>query len=470
MRFQKACSMKLYKFLLILAVLFALGATNAFAAGKVAYNCPDLHDDKKRTIEQLNQGYGGWFFRNNDLKMDFSISPEAASYISRLNVELADQGTDLVIMPLLSRAMMAGKMVNRDDPWQENYDPELAKSSYVDFIQQLKKTGVGIVDLSTLYEIYDASNPYDYNFMRDIHWKPEGAKIVAEAAAKYLETLEYYPSLPKAQTSSSKKEEIGRAGTIREEIQRLCRGEIEPETFTTYKVTRKSEGGADALFGESATVPLSLVGTSFSAVDEFNFVAFLEESSKLAVVNFSIAGGEMFASLLSYLSSPYFQENTPKVLLWETQSVYDFNKGTEYDFRQAIPAVRGPCTGPNVLESRKLSVSTGAEGVTLVDDIKQKVTGSDYYVHLYTDNPNFKKFDIEFGYDDQDGELFPVNRGDRFDNKGHFYIELSDRILGNLSNIKIKNASVESSLDIQLCRRKAADVQNSDQQKGTKTP
>jgi hypothetical protein len=461
--------MKLYKFLLILAVLSGSGTTHAFAAGKVAYNCPDLHDDKKRTIEQLNQGYDGWFFRNNDLKMDFSISPEAASYISRLNAELANQRTELVIMPLLSRAMMASKMVNHEDPWQENYDVDLAKSSYVDFIKQLKDTGVGIVDLSTLYGTYDSSNPYDYNFMRDIHWKPEGAKIIADAAAKYLETLEYYPSLPKADTSSSKKEEIGRAGTIREEIQRLCRGEIEPETFTTYKVTRKSEGSASDLFGESATVPLSLVGTSFSAVDEFNFVGFLEEESKLAVVNFSIAGGEMFASLLSYLSSPYFQENTPKVLLWETQSVYDFNKGTEYDFRQAIPAVRGPCEGANVLASRKLSIPTGAE-VTLVDGIKEKVTGSDYYLHLYADNPNFKKFDIEFGYDDEDGELFPVDRGDRFDNKGHFYIELSDRILGNLSSVKIKDASVTSNVDVQFCRKKAADVQNPEQQKGNKKP
>lgn len=454
--------MKFNRFLLTVAAILTVGCNDALAA-KVEYDCPDLHDEKKRTIEPLNQGYDGWFFRNNDLKMDFSISPEAASYIKRLDGALAEQGIDLVILPLLSRAIMANTEINYDDPWQENYDLELAKSSYLEFVESLEETGAGVIDLSVLYSVYDRSNPYDYNFKRDIHWKPEGAKIVAEVAANYLKKLDNYDALPKTQTSSKKQEEVGRAGTIREEIQRLCRGEIEPETFMSYKATRKSTGGADDLFGDSAAVPISLIGTSFSAVDEFNFLAFLEEFSKLEMVNFSIAGGEMSASLLSYLSSPYFREHLPSVILWETQAVYDFNKGTEYVFRQAIPAVEGVCKGENVIAANTTSIAVGGAEHTLLSGLAAKnISGPDYYLHFKSSNPNFRKFNLELEYDDQDGELFPIDRGERFENKGHFYIELSDQIAGNLSSIVMKGGNTGTNLEIQLCRKKPGKTTQTD--------
>ncbi len=454
--------MKFYTFLLTLAAILTVGGTDALAA-KVEYDCPDLHDEKKRTIEPLNQGYDGWFFRNNDLKMDFSISPEAASYIKRLNSALAEQDIQLVILPLLSRAIMANSEVNYNDPWQENYDLDFAKSSYKEFVATLKGTGAGVVDLSVLYPTYERSNPYNFNFKRDIHWKPEGAKVVAEVAADFLKKLDKYDALPKTQTSSKKQEEVGRAGTIREEIQRLCRGEIEPETFTSYKATRKSTGGADDLFGDSAAVPVSLIGTSFSAVDEFNFLAFMEEFSKLEIVNFSIAGGEMSASLLSYLSSPYFLEHLPSVILWETQAVYDFNKGTEYVFRQAIPAVEGSCSGENVITTNRASVSSSGAASTLLRGLEGKeVSGADYYLHIKSSNPNFRKFNLEMEYDDQDGELFPIERDERFENKGHFYIELSDQIAGNLSSVVMKDSSVNSGIDIKLCRKTRHDKKQTD--------
>lgn len=441
--------------LALLTTLIVSGG-QAEARNKVEFDCPDLRNDKKRSIEPLFQGYDGWFFRDNDLKMDFSISPETAMYFGRLNQALEAKGTKLIIVPLLSRALMTPGLVNHDDPWQESYDPALAGLSYSDLIADLGAQKISTINLLPMIDIYKENDPYTYNFKRDIHWKPEGAKLVAQTVADELKKLPNYGSLTKVTTISKEREQVGRAGTITEELQKLCKGDIQAEPFKPYQSERVLEQNADALFGsESASVPIALVGTSFSAVDEFNFLPFLEEYSKLEFANFSIPGGGMFTSIISYLSSPFFQQNVPPIMVWETQSVYNFNKGTENLFRQAIPAIYGPCTGDQVVEQKKVELVGEDRPYIVFDKLTGKqISGSDYYLHMVTDNLGFKQFTFEMDYDSKDGEWFPVDRSDRYDNKGHFFIELSDKISGNLDSIAMKDVrNTRANLTVTLCKK-----------------
>jgi hypothetical protein len=425
-------------------------------AGKVAFDCPDLHNAQKRSIEPLFQGYDGWFFRENDLKMDFSISPETAQYFGRLNDALSSRNIKMVFVPLLSRALMAPDTVNRDDPWQRDYDADLAGLSYDGLVKDLRAQGLNVVSLLPLADIYEKNDPYLYNFKRDIHWKPEGAQLVAGPLADALKKLPEYDALTKVSVLSKKREQVGRAGTITEELQKLCKGDIQAEPFSPYEGEKVIEQNADALFGAaSETTPLALVGTSFSAVDEFNFLPFLEESSKLELANFSIPGGGMFTSLISYLSSPFFQEHIPPAIVWETQSVYNFNKGSENLFRQAIPAVYGPCSGDRVVLKKNVALTGDRSEYPLLGNMKDlSISGSGYYIHLVSDNLGFKKYTLEMDYDNQDGEWFPVDRSDRYDNKGHYYIELSDKIFGNLDHVAMKDVqNVRAKIDITICRK-----------------
>ena len=440
--------------LLFSALLLSGGA--AHAAGKVEFDCPDLRNEKKRSIEPLYQGYEGWFFRDNDLKMDFSISPETARYFKRLNEALEAKGTKLIMVPLLSRALMAPTMVNHEDPWQENYDPELAKLSYTGLVNDLQAGNISVVSLLPLSETYAKNDPYLYNFKRDIHWKPESSRLIAKAVSDSLIKIPEYDSLTKVKTVSKEREKVGRAGTITEELQKLCKGDIQAESYKPYSAERILEESADALFGSgSETTPVALVGTSFSAVDEFNFLPFLEESSRLAVANFSIAGGGMFTSIISYLSSPFFQEHVPPVMIWETQSVYNFNKGTENLFRQAIPAVQGACSGDLIVASSAVELTGDNNPRILLDNLKSKsINGTDYYLHIVSDNLGFKQFTLEMDYDNEDGEWFPLDRSDHYDNKGHYYIELSDKISGNLERVTMKDIqSAHAKLDVTLCQK-----------------
>ncbi|MFA7276765.1 MAG: hypothetical protein WC043_08185 [Pseudobdellovibrionaceae bacterium] len=442
-------------FMTLLASSVILCSSSAYAGGKVEFDCPDLHNEKKRSIEPLFQGYDGWFFRDNDLKMDFSISPETAGYFGRLNKSLDKKGIKLVFVPLLSRALMAPDQVNHEDIWQENYDVNLARHSYAALVADLEGQGINIISLLPLSETYEKADPYQYNFKRDIHWKPEGAKIVAGIVADNLKKIDGYDSLTKVTTLSKERAQVGRAGTITEELQKLCKGDIEAEPFKPFEGERVLDQNADSLFGAAeTTTPLALVGTSFSAVDEFNFLPFLEEGSKLEVANFSIPGGGMFTSLISYLSSPFFQEHTPPIMVWETQVVYDFNKGTENFFRQAIPAIEGPCAGDNIIAHKKVELTGEDKPYIVLDGLKKLgVSGNGYYIHLVSDNLGFKQFTFEMDYENQDGEWFPVDRSDRYDNKGHYYVELSDKISARLDRITMKDVrNTRANLDITLCK------------------
>ena len=100
-----------YIFTCFFALLCSVTMLASAHAKEILYNCPDLHDTSKRSIEPLTQGYDGWFFRQNDMKTDFSMSPQSLAYFKRLNDTLKAKDITLVIMPLLSRAMLAQDMV-----------------------------------------------------------------------------------------------------------------------------------------------------------------------------------------------------------------------------------------------------------------------------------------------------------------------------------------------------------------------
>ena len=90
---------------------------------------------------------------------------------------------------------MAPDQVNHEDIWQENYDVNLARHSYAALVADLEGQGINIISLSLCRNIRKA-DPYQYNFKRDIHWKPEGRKSGGYVADN-LKKIDGYDSLTK---------------------------------------------------------------------------------------------------------------------------------------------------------------------------------------------------------------------------------------------------------------------------------
>ena len=235
-----------------------------------------------------------------------------------------------------------------------------------------------------------------------------------------------------------------------------CNSEIPRESSNIYDFEYAVEASADALFGDDASIPsIALVGSSFSAVKDYYFNDFLEDELSASIANYAIGGGGLYTAIVSYLSSNDFIENKPKYLIWEVAGRYDLNQDGDAYFRQMIPSVYGECRAKDTLANTTISLSANDKPNILLEALETlNVTGSDYYFQFKTDEKALSKFKIEFEYEDGDGEYFEVDRGGRYINSGHFFVELSKDINSKLSRVTIENPKqVEAKLDVKLCRK-----------------
>jgi alginate O-acetyltransferase complex protein AlgJ len=68
-------------------------------------------------------------------------------------------------------------------------------------------------------------------------------------------------------------------------------------------------------------VPVALIGTSYSANPNWNFVGALQQALRSDVVNYAEDGHGPILPMLSYLQSDAFKNSPPQVLIWEFPNV-----------------------------------------------------------------------------------------------------------------------------------------------------
>ncbi len=444
---------------LIYTLFIALMLTpciGAVQARSLMYDCPDINNPSKQTLGQIYQGYDGWFFKDVDFKQNYLLAPETLSYLKRFNDALAAKGVQLVFMPLVSKSIMVYDKLTPEDIARLDYNYDEVAQSYKSFIQQLSNADILVPDLLTPIEKYKGDMA-DLIFKIDHHWTPEGAMQDAKVIAELIKQDPAYESLPKIETTYTKLDEpLIVPSSMHVEASRLCTTPIPSESLNIYDFTTVTEKNADALFVDDASASqIVLVGTSFSSVNNFKFRDFLEHKTKLGVTNYSIPGGELYISLISYLSSPYFKDEKPQYLIWESPSKYNYNELHASSLRQIIPSVYGTCSGENLLVETSLSLDETTTQKPLFDGLNDmKLMGNDYYLNLTTDNLIFNKFTLNLEYDDGDGEWFNMDHSGRYKNHGDFYLELSEDIESNLSHITIENTSeVPTNLTVKICKK-----------------
>lgn len=441
-----------------LSVALLLCASTSLYAGKPIFTCPDLANKDKIELGEMTQGQDGWFFRvAADLKDDFDLMPETSKYLTRLHDELAERGTQLIFLSVPPRGIAASDYLDTAQPVQGSYDEKDVEKVYRQMLDKLRATGIIVPDLiDSARSMQQGKTPFF--FSRDHHWTPFGAKTSAAAIAAALKDNAKYKELKRATYETKQTGTNEWAVTMAHEIQRLCTSDIPAEPYPQFATRLVSTGaggtGEDALFGDTSSGdPAVLIGSSFSALPNFNFDGFISEATGLDVANYAISGGELFNALVSLSSSPDFQKLHPPFLIWEAPGIYDLNQNSTQFFRQILPAIHGDCTGENILATGTLEVKEGKGGLLMNVDESKKVTGQKYYVALESSNRGLAKFTLQLDYADGDGEWFLVDRSDHSNNTGHFYVELDDEIGSVLKQVSIdKLSNVNTTLKATLCR------------------
>lgn len=153
----------------------------------------------------------------------------------------------------------------------------------------------------------------DAVFMRtDTHWSPYGAEVVAEGVAATL-------TLPQSRHYQTR--EVAVENWEGDLLRYLpTSGGIGPqrqEPLPRYETAALDQAqDADALLGDDMP-PVALVGTSYSAMDEWHFPGFLREQLGEDVLVYALEAQGPFAAMREFLNDPAARDARVKYVLWE---------------------------------------------------------------------------------------------------------------------------------------------------------
>lgn len=162
-------------------------------------------------------------------------------------------------------------------------------------------------------------------FLRtDTHWTPEGAEIAASTLARTI--ADKFPLSGEPQNFvTTPAEKVTHKGDLRLFLpldplfENLMPAKEPLQKRNTVAVEQPA--GDDALFANSE-VPVALIGTSYSANPNWNFVGALKQALHSDVVNYAEDGHGPILPMLSYLKSDDFKNSPPQVLIWEFPERY----------------------------------------------------------------------------------------------------------------------------------------------------
>jgi alginate O-acetyltransferase complex protein AlgJ len=251
-----------------------------------------------------------WYVKSqkqSDARVDASIN-----LIAQVNKVLAKRNIKLVF----TMVPMVERVYENKLPGTFKLPPSV-KSFYERKLPALKNAGVFAPDLNTAFmtsgKRYDAQFPM--YLRQDNHWSSiggvEASRIVAQAIrGKYASTLETLPEV-KYDIEWSEPEEFN--GNYYRTLLETERAKLQRETYKPVNFLAKP---SNDLLGERQS-GIDVVGTSFSENRQFGFVEGLAYHLSKESVNNGESGKGPWTPLFDYLNSDRFQNNPPKILVWE---------------------------------------------------------------------------------------------------------------------------------------------------------
>jgi alginate O-acetyltransferase complex protein AlgJ len=251
-----------------------------------------------------------WYAKSqkpSEARVDASIN-----LIAQINKVLAKRNIKLVF----TMVPMVERVYENKLPSSFKLPPSL-KSFYERKLPTLKNAGIFAPDLNTAFmtsgKRYDAQFPL--YLRQDNHWSSigalEGARIVAQAIrGKYANTLETLPEV-KYDIEWSEPEEFN--GNYYRALPETERAKLQRELYKPVNFLAKT---SNDLLGERQT-GIAVVGTSFSENRQFGFVEGLAYHLSKETINNAESAKGPWTPLFDYLNSDNFQNNPPKILVWE---------------------------------------------------------------------------------------------------------------------------------------------------------
>ncbi len=258
-------------------------------------------------------GDSGWLYTEEEFVTEVGAAAALDRHLAsirQVRQQLAAAGTELLVVLIPAKARLYPEYRGEHQP------SSIHRDLYVDARQALLDQQVQVPDLLQALRRCKQQAPV---FLRtDTHWTPAGARCAAEAVA----TAEPYPRGVR-QYRTALTGSVDHPGDLLQflplspyfdhllpPVDRLARAST---------VEAQAEAEAD-LFSEASAPPLTLIGTSYSADERWNFAGALRQAGQEDVLNLAASGQGPFAPMRDYLRT--LPATPPRLVVWEIPERY----------------------------------------------------------------------------------------------------------------------------------------------------
>lgn len=260
-------------------------------------------------------GQDGWLFYRHEFAEDAKGADISVDLIQRINKQLTAQGTAVVVALAPLKARVYAEHL---PPGSTLSAAQLAQHDRL--LGKLRDAGVLTVDLNKAFmQSPKRVGEFPLFIRQDTHWSAPGALVAAEAIRDAIlatpalkASYDATPTAPYTLTWSTQKWPV--EGDL---IQQLPKGapKFEKEMVSVFEVKRTQAAGG--LLGNAPNVGVTLMGSSYSA-EWTQFPAALKYTLQRDTLSISVAADQgQWVGLESYLRDDAFQNNRPKLLIWE---------------------------------------------------------------------------------------------------------------------------------------------------------
>ncbi|AIZ34007.1 MULTISPECIES: alginate O-acetyltransferase [Pseudomonas] len=265
-------------------------------------------------------GRDQWLFSDEEFKPDASAGQQMQdnlALIRGVRDTLQQRNIELVLAIVPAKARVYAEYLGKEQP------ASLHGELFNQFHAQARQANVFAPDL--LAPLQQAKARGQVFLRTDTHWTPMGAEVVAQSLGEAVKRQQLLKAEPQAYIT-----EAGKSAPYKGDLTNFLPldplfSDLLPHPDTLQQRTTRpaqTQGeGDDALFAD-ASIPVALVGTSYSANPHWNFLGALQQALHSDVANYAEDGHGPIQPMLKFLQSDAFKNTPPQVVVWEFPERY----------------------------------------------------------------------------------------------------------------------------------------------------
>ncbi|WP_295487423.1 alginate O-acetyltransferase [uncultured Pseudomonas sp.] len=265
-------------------------------------------------------GRDQWLFSDEEFKPDASAGQQMQdnlALIRGVRDTLQQRNIELVLAIVPAKARVYAEYLGKEQP------ASLHGELFNQFHAQARQANVFAPDL--LAPLQQAKARGQVFLRTDTHWTPMGAEVVAQSLGEAVKRQQLLKAEPQAYIT-----EAGKSAPYKGDLTNFLPldplfSDLLPHPDTLQqRTTRPAQPqgeGDDALFAD-ASIPVALVGTSYSANPHWNFLGALQQALHSDVANYAEDGHGPIQPMLKFLQSDAFKNTPPQVVVWEFPERY----------------------------------------------------------------------------------------------------------------------------------------------------